>query len=378
MERQQESRLGGVNVDVGAGERPLSEERAGGELQTRNGTDAPDARRSSSSSSSGTGIEKGDAISAAATRSTRRASVPERPRPPANEHPEPARPPANRHPAREAPPLCPKSGDELQEALKELICGDGLNLGRDFRGSLEGISSVNQLGGLFVNGRPLPLDTRQQIVHLAVSGMRPCDISRSLKVSNGCVSKILGRYYRTGVLEPKGIGGSKPRLATPAVVARIAQLKGECPALFAWEIQRQLCAEGLCTQDKTPSVSSINRVLRTLQEDQRLPWAQLRSPEFQRGQYPDSVARGKLAASTSLPEDTVRVSELPHNVHKPQGRSVFREGFGFGLPAPHSRAPCIQYCSAIFAFPSTAPAAVSLRAPQALLWFGSPVLQGLR
>ncbi|OWK06713.1 hypothetical protein Celaphus_00012221 [Cervus elaphus hippelaphus] len=129
--------------------------------------------------------------------------------------------------------------------------------GLDASFSLPGISSVNQLGGLFVNGRPLPLDTRQQIVRLAVSGMRPCDISRSLKVSNGCVSKILGRYYRTGVLEPKGIGGSKPRLATPPVVARIAQLKGECPALFAWEIQRLLCAEGLCTQDKTPSVSAL-------------------------------------------------------------------------------------------------------------------------
>lgn len=36
------------------------------------------------------------------------------------------------------------------------------------------------------------------------------------------------------------------------------------------------------------------------------------SAEFQRGQYPDSVARGKLAAATSLPEDTVRVSELCH------------------------------------------------------------------
>lgn len=48
--------------------------------------------------------------------------------------------------------------------------------------SCPGISSVNQLGGLFVNGRPLPLDTRQQIVQLAVSGMRPSDISRSLKV----------------------------------------------------------------------------------------------------------------------------------------------------------------------------------------------------
>ncbi|KAM7325506.1 hypothetical protein ACRRTK_015759 [Alexandromys fortis] len=169
------------------------------------------------------------------------------------------------------------------------------------------ISSVNQLGGLFVNGRPLPLDTRQQIVQLAMSGMRPCDISRSLKVSNGCVSKILGRYYRTGVLEPKSIGGSKPRLATPAVVARIAQLKDEYPALFAWEIQRQLCVEGLCTQDKAPSVSSINRVLRALQEDQKLHWTQLRLPEFQRGQYPDSAARGKLAAATSLPEDTVRL-----------------------------------------------------------------------
>lgn len=74
------SRLGGVNVGVGVGEWPLSEERAGGELRTVDGTDAPEAHRSSS----GTESEKEDAISAAATRSTRRASVPERHRPPAN------------------------------------------------------------------------------------------------------------------------------------------------------------------------------------------------------------------------------------------------------------------------------------------------------
>jgi hypothetical protein len=86
----------------------------------------------------------------------------------------------------------------------------------------------------------------------------PVLTSHHTQVSNGCVSKILGRYYRTGVLEPKCIGGSKPRLATPAVVARIAQLKDEYPALFAWEIQHQLCTEGLCTQDKAPSVSALS------------------------------------------------------------------------------------------------------------------------
>ncbi|KAH8385435.1 hypothetical protein KR009_007710 [Drosophila setifemur] len=125
-------------------------------------------------------------------------------------------------------------------------------------------SGVNQLGGVFVGGRPLPDSTRQKIVELAHSGARPCDISRILQVSNGCVSKILGRYYETGSIRPRAIGGSKPRVATAEVVSKISLYKRECPSIFAWEIRDRLLQENVCTNDNIPSVSSINRVLRNL------------------------------------------------------------------------------------------------------------------
>ncbi|XP_016111924.1 paired box protein Pax-2-like [Sinocyclocheilus grahami] len=118
---------------------------------------------------------------------------------------------------------------------------------------------VNQLGGMFVNGRPLPDVVRQRIVELAHQGVRPCDISRQLRVSHGCVSKILGRYYETGSIKPGVIGGSKPKVATPKVVDKIADYKRQNPTMFAWEIRDRLLADGICDNDTVPSVSSINR-----------------------------------------------------------------------------------------------------------------------
>ncbi|XP_071529030.1 uncharacterized protein [Panulirus ornatus] len=128
--------------------------------------------------------------------------------------------------------------------------------------SSKGHGGVNQLGGMFVNGRPLPDMVRQRIVELAHNGVRPCDISRQLRVSHGCVSKILSRYYETGSIRPGVIGGSKPKVATPTVVEAIANYKKQNPTMFAWEIRKRLLADGVCDEEGVPSVSSINRIVR--------------------------------------------------------------------------------------------------------------------
>ncbi|CAL1526636.1 unnamed protein product [Lymnaea stagnalis] len=128
-----------------------------------------------------------------------------------------------------------------------------------------GQTGVNQLGGVFVNGRPLPEHIRRRIVELAQMGVRPCDISRQLLVSHGCVSKILTRFYETGSIKPGSIGGSKPKVrqvATPMVVRKILDLKQQNPSIFAWEIRDQLLAQRVCDDTTIPSVSSINRILR--------------------------------------------------------------------------------------------------------------------
>ncbi|CAK8678046.1 unnamed protein product [Clavelina lepadiformis] len=127
---------------------------------------------------------------------------------------------------------------------------------------LEGQGRVNQLGGMFINGRPLPNHIRHKIVEMAAHGVRPCVISRQLRVSHGCVSKILCRYQETGSIKPGAIGGNKPKVASVEVDNKIEEYKRENPSIFSWEIRERLIKDGICDRGTVPSVSSISRTLR--------------------------------------------------------------------------------------------------------------------
>ncbi|VBB26083.1 unnamed protein product [Acanthocheilonema viteae] len=85
----------------------------------------------------------------------------------------------------------------------------------DAFGFLPTRAGMNQLGGIYANGRPLPVHLRERIIQMAASGTKPCQISRQLRISHGCVSKILSRYRDTGSIRPGKIGGSKPKKSLP-------------------------------------------------------------------------------------------------------------------------------------------------------------------
>ncbi|TGZ48290.1 Uncharacterized protein DBV15_09323 [Temnothorax longispinosus] len=127
---------------------------------------------------------------------------------------------------------------------------------------IDGVNLQNCTAGPFASGNN-GNTSRQRLIELShgLGALRHYnDLANhvlSLNQQGAVVTKLLG------TLRPPGlIGGSKPKVATPAVVAKIEQYKRENPTIFAWEIRERLISEGVCSNATAPSVSSINRILR--------------------------------------------------------------------------------------------------------------------
>ena len=151
-----------------------------------------------------------------------------------------------------------------------------------------------------------------------------------LQHSSPTVTKVLSSMPSGGRV-PGMIGGSKPKVATPEVVAKIESYKKDNPTIFAWEIREKLISEGVCNNNTAPSVSSINRILRNRAAERAAAdfarvsntgfpylgspyppsWASA-LPYLQGGQpgYPPGMPAGLLSLHSSLTRP-----QMPHGLH---------------------------------------------------------------
>ncbi|KFO95272.1 Paired box protein Pax-3, partial [Calypte anna] len=107
-----------------------------------------------------------------------------------------------------------------------------------------GQGRVNQLGGVFINGRPLP---NHMLRSHQGSRRRQPGLPRPLPSRRLC---------------PLALSLLK-QVTTPDVEKKIEEYKRENAGMFSWEIRDKLLKDGVCDRNTVPSVSSISRILRS-------------------------------------------------------------------------------------------------------------------
>ena len=162
----------------------------------------------------------------------------------------------------------------------------------------------NQLGGVFINGRALPIEIRQQIVEMSQRGIKPCVISRTLKVSHGCVSKILNRYSKTGSIAP----GADTKRATELAKSNQPGISGKRQSRSKYTNEQMNVLEHYFMETQYPDIYLREQIAREIgmKESKIQIWFSNRRARARKGQ------KGPVKTSAAPPIPTLpQMPQIP-------------------------------------------------------------------
>lgn len=162
----------------------------------------------------------------------------------------------------------------------------------------------NQLGGVFINGRALPIEIRQQIVDMSQRGIKPCVISRTLKVSHGCVSKILNRYSKTGSIAP----GADTKRATELAKSANPGISGKRQSRSKYTNEQMNVLEHYFLETQYPDIYLREQIAREIgmKESKIQIWFSNRRARARKGQ------KGPVKTSAAPPIPTLpQMPQIP-------------------------------------------------------------------
>ena len=160
-----------------------------------------------------------------------------------------------------------------------------------------------------------------------------CFLFVQLRVSHGCVSKILARYGETGSIEPGLTINSKSKNLSTDIERKISEYKNKYSnnSLLAGKIREQLLHDGICKPTSLPSLNTLTKLLQDTTHDNesvsekkdsnmvvkgrryRTSFSQDQIEQleqvFQQTHYPDAQARENLSNRVGLSEARIQVNK---------------------------------------------------------------------